>query len=98
MPKGDLTAGLFSMGDWELVVVGEVERPWLVALSGGKPMVKCSDLAVDIIDYSSDPRQKKRPVQNSGRSLWRTSMYWLNINPVRPLYAGVHDRVEKKVE
>lgn len=32
--------------------MGEAERPWLVA---GKPKLNCSGLALDIIDYSSDP-------------------------------------------
>jgi hypothetical protein len=58
MPKGDLTADApdDSIGDCDLaVVVGEEERPWLVF---GKPRFKCSDLALDIIDYLSGPRSR----------------------------------------
>lgn len=60
MPKGDRIADpVGSLGDWEaLVAVGEVERPWL---PGGKPRVRCSDLALDIIDYSFDPHRERQP-------------------------------------
>jgi hypothetical protein len=56
MPKGDLMgAPVASLGDCE-EMVGEVERAWLV---GGNPRLRCSDLALDIIDYVSDPASRE---------------------------------------
>ena len=51
-PKGDLTdpVPVDSIGD--VLVFGEDERAWPLAGIGGKPMVRCSGLEVDIIDYS----------------------------------------------
>lgn len=69
MPNGDLTADApdDSMGDCDLaelvVVVGEAERPWLVA---GWPKLRYSDLALDIIDYSSDLHSEMPPLYDGG--------------------------------
>ncbi len=48
-PKGDrMAAAEGSLGD---VLVGEPERGWPGAGWAKLPIVKCSDLAVDIINY-----------------------------------------------
>lgn len=54
-PKGDLMAPPDEGSLGEELAVGDVERAWPLAACGGYPMVKCSDLVVDIINYLVRP-------------------------------------------
>ena len=56
-PNGERTAPPEVGSTGDVLDVGEVDRFWPGAACAKLPIVKCSDLAVDIIDYHSDRHQ-----------------------------------------
>lgn len=69
-PKGERTAPPEVGSTGDVFDVGDVERFWLEAACAKLPIVKCSDLAVDIIDYRSDRHQTCRDCSSlNGKSV-----------------------------
>jgi hypothetical protein len=90
-PKGDLNALPLEGSVGDVFAVEDPERGRLTAGVGRYPSVRCSDLADDIIDYSSTKCPPYLAREMAGRCM---RMYWLR--QPRPDVGGqINDSVRR---